>query len=214
MSNIRTCEVCGKSGDKIRVSFWKEFNRVLCCNHYTQLKRMGRISKRIMYVKNEIIKYKDYAEIILYNIKGEERARAKIDLEDIVKCEEFRWCVGSSNYVYTKSSNGISMHRYLLKPPKKVLIDHINHNTLDNRKCNLRLVTPQQNQFNNELSKNNTSGFTGVRFNKSCGLWTASIRVDKKAKFLGYFKDKEKAVEARKKGEVKFFGEYRYKEEI
>jgi hypothetical protein len=54
-------------------------------------------------------------------------------------------------------------------------IDHINGNTKDNRICNLRSVTHQVNLKNCKLSKNNTSGVNGVRFNKNINRWVARI---------------------------------------
>ena len=90
------------------------------------------------------------------------------------------------------------------------VIDHINHNTLDNRKQNLRIVTRVQNQMNMSKRKDNTSGFTGVHFNKRSDKWMATIQVNYKSINLGTFKNKEDAIEARKKAEEKYFGKESY----
>lgn len=58
--------------------------------------------------------------------------------------------------------------------PRTVQVDHLNHNRLDNRRDNLRLCTPNQNQWHKGLQGNNTSGFRGVSWNK--GRWEARIR--------------------------------------
>ena len=55
------------------------------------------------------------------------------------------------------------------------IVDHINHNKFDNRKCNLRNVTKSQNGMNHVKPTNNTSGTVGVYWNKSKGLWEACI---------------------------------------
>ena len=89
-------------------------------------------------------------------------------------------------------------------------IDHINGNTLDNRKQNLRIVTSQQNGMNSSIRKDNTSGVTGVCWDKSRNMWFARIEYNKKCINLGYFIKFEDAVAARRKAEDKYFGEYSF----
>ena len=84
-------------------------------------------------------------------------------------------------------------------PPKGMHIDHINRDKLDNRIENLRCVTPGQNILNSKLSKNNTSGVTGVRFQPRGGKWTARVMIDRKEKHLGSFETFEEAKAAREK---------------
>ncbi len=86
--------------------------------------------------------------------------------------------------------------------------DHINRNTLDNRKKNLRQATYKENARNGSLAKNNTSGITGVTWNDRDGKWQARIGVDYKSVSLGYFLDKEDAIKARLKAEKEYFGEF------
>ena len=57
---------------------------------------------------------------------------------------------------------GELMHRRILNAPDGVQVDHINHNTLDNRRSNLRLCSLAQNQMNRKRASNNTSGYKGV----------------------------------------------------
>lgn len=85
--------------------------------------------------------------------------------------------------------------------PNGMQIDHINHIRHDNRIENLRLVSNQENSKNNSMRKNNTSGVTGVCWNKQKGKWMAKIKVDYKTINLGLYSDIEKAVEARKQAE-------------
>ena len=91
-------------------------------------------------------------------------------------------------------------------------VDHINHNGLDNRKENLRIVTHKQNKFNNPILSTNTSGVTGVSWSKQKNKWRAYITIDNKQKSLGYYFNKEDAIKARKEAEEKYFGEFRNKE--
>lgn len=72
-------------------------------------------------------------------------------------------------------------------------IDHINHNRSDNRLCNLRAVTHQQNQWNPQRRKDNTSGYIGVRFHKAAQKYTATICCNKKNRHIGCFDTLEQA---------------------
>ena len=79
-------------------------------------------------------------------------------------------------------------------------IDHLNHRPDDNRWCNLREVTHQENSKNQKLRTTNKSGFTGVLFDKN--RWRAEITVSGKNKFLGYYNTIYGAITARKIAEV------------
>ena len=74
----------------------------------------------------------------------------------------------------------ISVHRYILNCPKGLQVDHINRNTLDNRKCNLRICTPIQNSQNKGNYRNNKSGIKGVYFIKRDNVWIAELKYNKK----------------------------------
>ncbi len=83
-------------------------------------------------------------------------------------------------------------------------IDHINHDRLDNRIENLRVVTLQENRKNQRLSKANTSGQIGVHWATRDKRWRAAIQVKGKMMGLGDYKTFKEAVEARKAAEVKY----------
>jgi hypothetical protein len=72
-------------------------------------------------------------------------------------------------------------------------IDHINGNRSDNRLCNLRVVTQQQNAHNKQKNKRNKSGFTGVCWNKKSSKWQACISVNAVTIYLGVFHTAEQA---------------------
>jgi hypothetical protein len=74
-------------------------------------------------------------------------------------------------------------------------IDHINRVRSDNRWINLRKATLQENMLNKSKYKNNTSGCPGVRWHKHRGKWTACIGASRKRRHLGYFDDKQEAVD-------------------
>ncbi|QHJ79568.1 MAG: HNH nuclease [Caudoviricetes sp.] len=81
--------------------------------------------------------------------------------------------------------------------PDGMQIDHINHVRDDNRIENLRLVTGKDNSRNKKLNRRNTSGFTGVQFNKEINKWLARIVVDGKVITIGYFETFDEAKSAR-----------------
>lgn len=75
----------------------------------------------------------------------------------------------------------------------KSQVDHINGVKHDNRFCNLRLVTHQENCHNIQMPNHNTSGFVGVSWHKKAQKWAAVIRVNGKSRHLGLFTDPEEA---------------------
>ena len=143
---------------------------------------------------------------------------ALVDNEDFESLKTFNWWLDRHGYagaqVYLRdgkrSSKRIAMHREILKASKNKEVDHINHNPLDNRKSNLRLVTRQQNHFNEKIRKNNTSGYKGVCWNKDRNKWMAYIHLDGKFKHLGLSIDIKNAILLRKTAEIKHHGEYAY----
>lgn len=139
-----------------------------------------------------------------------------IDTEDLelVFSLNLKWFAGfnknaNARYVTTsktinKKKTTIPLHRLVMGSPKNMIIDHINGNTLDNRKSNLRVVTKGQNSQNlkNER-KNSVSGVRGVNWHKTNKRWTANVRINGKRIYLGSYKAIEEAkkvvIEYRKK---------------
>lgn len=94
------------------------------------------------------------------------------------------------------------MHRLIANCPQGMFVDHINHNKLDNRRENLRLVTVRENGMNREVSKTNKSGIKGVSYFRK--RWRAIIG----RKLIGYFDTKEEAAKAYNKAAKNLFGDY------
>lgn len=108
-----------------------------------------------------------------------------------------------TNRIYT-----VKMHRQLLDAPKGMNVDHKNGNGLDNRKCNLRLCTDQQNNWNARIRKDNKSGLKGVSWHKNSKKWRTQIRWNDKKVTLGYFTDKLEAKKAYDLKAKQLFGEF------
>lgn len=131
-----------------------------------------------------------------------------IDLEDLEKVLSYpnRWCVRGKKsrwYVYanTPTVNGkrstIELHRFLMDAPSDMVVDHINHNTLDNRKSNLRIVTSAQNNQNRKgcHSDNKYSRLRNVHWHKGLSKWRVRIIANGKTHYIGAYDDLEQAKE-------------------
>lgn len=147
---------------------------------------------------NEIIEQDNYAEII---VKSKTRGinKALIDKEDIQKVKNLTWWIDKKGYIYsTKEQKTIKLHRFIMNCPENKQIDHINHNKLDNRKCNLRICTNFQNAQN---KTNNNSGKIGVFFRKDRNKFIAYINQNNKRINLGTFNTYDEAVKVRENEE-------------
>lgn len=157
---------------------------------------------------------KDYG--IGYTIKGEKYIFDKDDYELI---KDYCWYINDNGYLVAhviNSNKRIRFHRLIMDCISNhgILIDHINHDRLDNRKNNLRMVSYHQNAMNMKRKESNTSGVTGVSWDKEKRKWCATITYNYKTIFLGYYSDFNEAVEAREQAEQKYFGEYSYTNSI
>lgn len=133
-----------------------------------------------------------------------------IDLDDIEILHKTSWRDNKGGYI-TGAVGGVEykLHRIITSCPKGMVVDHINHDTYDNRKSNLRVCTCSQNQWNARHRIDNATGYRGVAHRKR-GPWMAYIDVNKK-RFTKEFKTKEEAIAQRRAWEEEFFGEYTYK---
>jgi len=141
-----------------------------------------------------------------------------VDEEDYDFLAQWKWhaCISPSGNVYAMRNsppiNGkrthIMMHRIINKTPDGFRTDHINGNGLDNRKSNLRTVTPVQNGQNRRPNKKGTSKYKGVFWHKQHCKWYAQIQVNKKSIFLGLFTDEDLAAKAYEKAAKEKFGEF------
>jgi hypothetical protein len=102
------------------------------------------------------------------------------------------------------------MHREIITPPYPLVVDHINHNGLDNRKANLRPATKSQNNINkpNIKRKGAHSKYRGVTLEKRINKWQAQIRAKGTHRVIGYFEDEIEAAKAYDAKARKYHGEF------
>jgi len=151
---------------------------------------------------NEIICKNNICEIVIYNKNCEEVARTIIDKDDLAKVKGYKIC-SSNGYALTK--NNKRMHHLILPRKKGLITDHINGDKLDNRKCNLRYATYQENNRN----RRNVRGYS---WHKNYKKWYAQIKVNKKNIYLGCFITEKDAKNTYQEAREKYFGEFIFKE--
>lgn len=209
LRNERICSHCGKGDGEI--VFHTGSQKMFCRRHYDHMYVYGEVLERTRNDRNEIVKHEDYAEIIIYNMKNIEIARTIIDKECIEKVSKYKWYMGGHGYVCTLDEDGryLALHQLLMgTKDTNHLVDHKDRNPLNNRVSNLRKANKAINTINTDIRKHNTSGVTGVSFNKQLGKWRAYITNNKKRIELGVFEEKESAIIERLKAEKEFFNEY------
>lgn len=138
-----------------------------------------------------------------------------VDEDDWPTIQHLTLYRGTNGYVYFSRwengrSNPRTLHGFLMAAPKGTHVDHVNGDKLDNRRSNLRVVTPQINQVNRRrLNRNNKSGVRGVQRVAVSAVkpWRAQITVNRRNLHLGLFATEQEAVAARRAAEREHFGE-------
>lgn len=133
-----------------------------------------------------------------------------IDADRISEVSDINFYLCRKGYgqEYPMDRNGRTLHAHLFPHKDGYEVDHINLNTLDNRRRNIRYCTHQQNQINQPLQKNNTSGVSGVSWYPPRQKFRARIKIGQHEIHLGYYKTFLEAVQARNVGMECMFGEY------
>lgn len=174
-----------------------------------------------MKARNTPILRKGYIEDGIGYIPLSQGQIAIVDADMVEELSQYNWhalFAPGTNSFYARRmdySDGrkraIPMHRVILRLFDKALhVDHISHDTLDNRRCNLRSRTVAENCRNQRLAKNNKTGFKGVHFHKSSGKFIASVRVNWKLIRLGTHDTPEAAYEAYKTYVEGNFGQFAF----
>jgi len=146
---------------------------------------------------------------------------AIVDDEDFEWLNQWKWSAYKSHNIWyairselttNKNRTIIRMHREILglKLGDKLESDHINHNGLDNRRCNLRICNRFQNQHNRQPQKNCSSSYKGVYWNKEYRKWQIQIQVNGKRKNLGRFNSEIEAARVYDEAARGYYGEFAF----
>jgi len=119
---------------------------------------------------------------------------ALYDMSDHELISQYKWHQTVQGYV--RNNKSIKMHILLLQPETGAVIDHINHNKLDNRRENLRIVTVANNAKNKAKRKNVTSKYYGVSYAKADKKFIASFKNEGKDIYIGSFNNEIDAADA------------------
>jgi hypothetical protein len=140
---------------------------------------------------------------------------ALVDDADFEWLSAFKWCAsqerpGAFYAVGSVSGRVQRMHRVILSAPMGMDVDHVNGDGLDNRRSNIRLSTRSQNLANGNMARGKTtSRYRGVSACTDCaGFFRAQIWVNKKRRYLGYFRSEEAAALAYNAAALAHFGEF------
>lgn len=196
------CCICGEM-------FSTHFNGNPYCNkHYQSIIRYGT---PYGHPRERTNTYEIDGDVLTITTSNGKEILA--DAEDYDRLSQHSWCISKTGYAVANIHGKVAkLHRFLLNlEDKNQLVDHINHNTLDNRRKNLRICTPSQNAKN--ASPVHGKGHLGIRQTRS-GKYSVRISCDRKQMHIGTYDTLEEAKQARIEAERKYHGEYGYHDSI
>lgn len=135
-----------------------------------------------------------------------------VDDEDYDFFNRWRWVRNGRGYVHRgikrtdRTGTSLSLHREIAEANKGELVDHIDGNTLNNQRANLRICTHKENTANKKLSINNKTGYKGVTVYKN--QWRAMIATNDARIHIGLYDDIVEAALAYDCAAIQLFGDY------
>jgi len=193
---------CGNKNIIVQGKYLRNGDTKSCgCLYINNATNMGKSNKKV----------NDYYidEFNTVHVKLQNNKEMLCNLEDWEKAKNIYWYENNTGYARgLYNGKEILFHNFILNIQDGKQVDHIFGNKLDNRKSMLRILTHQENMLNKGIYKNNTSGVTGVSWDKKSNRWVAYIQYKKEFIKLGYYQDFETAVKVRKETELKYFGDY------
>lgn len=143
---------------------------------------------------------------------------AQVDDEDYDYLMKYNWSLSKqrkANYAHANIQDefgikkDIGMHRKIMKiKDQHILVDHKDHDGLNNQRSNLRIATVSQNMRNKKSAINSSSKYVGVTFYESKGKWVSRIYINGKNILLGSFENELDAAIERDKKAKELYGEF------
>ena len=218
VKKIKYCEICGVSNETKFASFDTKTNMILCQKHRCQFKNHNKFfdtSKITCNDLNEITIKDGVGYIHLYNKYGIEIYKSMIDVEDIPKCKNKRWRISKKkNKIYvvsgSKSNKMIYLSRFILDYYGELEVDHIDGESLNNQKNNLRIISRQNNILNLPPKIDSTTSIRGVSIDKRDDTYCVDFSYKNYRLYFKHFKNIESATYLRYLCEISFLKEFRH----
>jgi hypothetical protein len=209
LNNVK-CDFCGND------AFARYNNIPYCKRHYMNKYRNQEMQTESIFDKNSF-KHNDDNSTTIYlkNKDFEIIAETIIDTDDFERVSKHKWYAHNyqeNNKIYCqgtlKDGMKIRLHHFILEISnisiENNVVDHINGNSLDNRKCNLRVISQKENMRNMKPNKK-LKGIKEWKLSNGSSRYAARITVDYKTINLGTFDNLNDAIQARKDGEGKYW---------
>lgn len=175
---------------------------VILCLLHVRAVGLPQFSGALSFMGKILIKHKTLGEQTVY-----------FDDSDYDLIMRYKWVLlktgGNTIYCETRKKNFRTyMHRLIMNPNENEIIDHKDHNGLNNMRSNLRICSHRQNNCNTRLHITNSTGFRGVSFKKDKNAYVAQISFNNKTHYIGFYKNKYQAAEAYNRFATKLHGEF------
>jgi len=215
------CEcVCGKVWDVDLQSIRRKTTKSCGCQKAEMLRSRFELDEEFRYpeITQEVIQ-----ELLEYNeVTGDfvwkHRSRKYFGNSRLQTLWNARYAGQPAGCIDTKGYLTIGIFNKVIRAQRlailitdgyfPVAVDHINMDRLDNRRCNIRVASRSQNQFNQKIPCTNTSGIKGVWFDKRRNKWVSQIRANGLRHWVGEFETLEAAAAAVKTARNKLHGEF------
>lgn len=190
------CSVCDEKAKGRYEGIW------YCNKHICRMYRNGTLKLQEKKSTNLYKFVNNYVEIT--TCKGIVFYIDKIDFD---KVKNYSWCVNGTGMVVARvNGKVVRLQKHLLNYGDDLVVDHINGNTLDNRRNNMRVCLQIKNSRNGSMPKNAKLPYLGLQ--KVSTGYVAHIGFNYQQIHLGTFRTLEEAIKARQKAEIKYFGEF------
>lgn len=199
-AKTKVCIICPEHGE-----FWQRHSNHLNgegCYMCGKVKRANECKKSAFNRRSWDFEQHEEYKLIPVS-RGE---YTKVSNEDFERVKGINWSLSSIRYV--KNTRHGLLSRFILKPTSNIEVDHINGDTLDNRRENLRFASRAQNVYNTKAQYNSSSLHKGVSYSKIRKKWVAQITLNGNHYFLGRYNTELEASKAYNEKAKELHGEF------